>query len=100
SDWYCSIVGSSTDYSWSLRPSRSKARRWISVGVASIGMLRALARRTVLRVKVARSASRVRKLWTGSPSAVGLALGLGLAGGEGCALATGEVRKASPTWRS
>jgi hypothetical protein len=38
------------------------------------GRCGALAHRTVLRVSVARSASIVRKLWTGRPSSVRLVL--------------------------
>jgi hypothetical protein len=61
-----------------LSPSRSKVRCWMYVGVARRAGVGVLAHRTVLRVSVARSASIVRKLWTGRPfGALGLGLALG-----------------------
>ena len=47
-------------------------------------------KRTVLRVRLARSCRRVRKLWTGWPSSVRLRAALRRAAGEALALATGE----------
>ena len=46
-------------------PTRSKACCWKAVGVAGTVAHKPLSKRTVFRVTVARSASRVRKLWTG-----------------------------------
>src|SRR5262249_23597384 len=56
------FVLSSTDYTLNLTTSRSKARCWISVGLARISIGGALPHLTMLRVSVARSASNVRKL--------------------------------------
>jgi hypothetical protein len=67
----------------------------IWVGLASSAIASAQRHLTVLRVSVARSASKVRKLWTGRPASVRLVLALRFAAGEGWALATGEERKAS-----
>jgi 7,8-dihydro-6-hydroxymethylpterin-pyrophosphokinase len=49
----------------------------------------------VLRVRVARSASRVRKLWTGRPSPVRPVVCLATAAEERSALATTPARSAS-----
>ena len=47
-------------------------------------------KRTLFRVRLARSCSRVWKLWTGCPSSVRLSMALRRAAGETLALATGE----------
>src|SRR6266403_4730231 len=52
-------------YGVGVTPSRSRARRWVAVGVARRAMRRSRPRRTILRVSVARSPSRVWKLCTG-----------------------------------
>ena len=52
----------------------------------------AMAVTMVLRARVARSASRLWKLWTGAPSAVRPVALLARAAGERCALATGLSR--------
>src|SRR5512144_3040531 len=57
-------------------------------------------KRTVLRVSVARSAKRVRKLWRGSPSSVCRVRALARAAGETWAAATGEVVDAAAADRS
>src|SRR5208337_4589647 len=50
----------------------AKARAWMGVGLDRIVVGRASPKRTLLRVRLARSCSRVRKLWTGWPSLVRL----------------------------
>ena len=69
------------------------------MGVGRVRMVKgrsgALAVTTVFRARVARSASRVWKLWTGAPSGVRPVALLARADGERCTLATGLSRKAS-----
>src|SRR5271154_6167849 len=76
---------------------RSKAFCWRGVGrVRTVkGRSGAMAVTTVLRARVARSASRLWKLWTGAPSAVLPVAFLATARGERCALATGLSRNAA-----
>ena len=64
------LEGCFTDYSAGRSPRRSKARCCSGVGVASIskGCASVLLGTMRLRVSVARSCSRVRKLCTGKPS--------------------------------
>src|SRR5271169_4966907 len=66
---------------------RSKAFCWRGVGrVRTVkGRSGAMAVTTVLRARVARSASRLWKLWTGAPSAVLPVAFLATARGERCA---------------
>src|SRR5277367_4858874 len=76
---------------------RSKAFCWRGVGGLRTvkGRSGAMAVTTVLRARVARSASRLWKLWTGAPSAVLPVAFLATARGERCALATGLSRNAA-----
>src|SRR5271154_188293 len=76
---------------------RSKAFCWRGVGrVRTVkGRSGAMAVTTVLRARVARSASRLWKLWTGAPSAVLPVAFFATARGDRCALATGLARRAS-----
>src|SRR5271165_1872084 len=93
---------SRTDYIGGLRPSRSKARAWRSVG--SVGRSKRyfglLGRLTLLRARVARSARRLRKLWTGIPSSVRREVALRMAAGERLAGATMDCRSAAAAGRS
>src|SRR5208282_1062215 len=79
------------------KPRRLKAFCWIGVGRVRMVKVRsaAVAVTTVLRASVARSASRLWKLWTGAPSWVRPVALLARAAGERCALATGLSRRAS-----
>ena len=87
------LIGeSSSAYAAILRPRRVKARVWVGVGLDRIVVGRASPKRTLLRVRLARSCRRVRKLWTGWPSSVRLLMALRRAAGETLALATGEER--------
>src|SRR5208337_2661252 len=78
-------------------PRRAKAFFWMGVGrvVMVKGRSGAMAVVTVFLVSVARSASRVWKLWTGRPSSVRPVVCLATAAGERCALATTLARSAS-----
>ena len=64
---FAALAGSCSGYfmvSGIGTPMSSKASRWVLVGSASIGMATWVpAKRTWLRVKVARCSSRPRKLW-------------------------------------
>ena len=77
-------------------PRRLKAFCWIGVGLAVMvkGSSGVRAVTTVFRVRVMRSAIRVWKLWTGSPSSVRLLVCLLTAAGERWALATALSRRA------
>src|SRR5258707_5157394 len=79
-----------------LTPSRSRAVRWIGVGVVTIWKpgRSGSAGWMWLRQMVARSASRVAELCTGWPSWVRLVAALASAFAEGAAGATGLVRAA------
>ena len=90
-----SIVGSSSAYAAILRLRSSKARVWEGVGLARIVVGCASPKRTLLRVRLARSCRRVRKLWTGWSSSVRLRAALRRAAGETLALATGDERCAA-----
>src|SRR6516162_242838 len=83
-------------YAAGVTPRRSRARCCMRVGVARMVVRRSGPRRTTLRVSVARSPSRVRKLCTGSgspsPGSVRLWTALRCAAGEGSAFATGDAR--------
>src|ERR1700689_4235974 len=81
---------------------RSKAFCWRGVGrVRTVkGRSGAMAVTTVLRARVARSASRLWKLWTGAPSAVLPVAFLATARGERCVLATGLSRNAAAAFLS
>src|SRR3984893_18073910 len=78
-------------------PRRSRARWWTGVGraIKVKGCSGAMAVTRVFRVRVARSARRVRKLWTGRPSSVRPVVCLVTAAGERRALATMLERCAS-----
>src|SRR5512132_2184610 len=89
---FARVVWLGADYGAGSRASRSKARRWISVGVARSAVVWSRPKRTVLRVSVARSARSDRKLWTGISSSVSLLAALRLAAADGWALATAEAR--------
>jgi hypothetical protein len=64
---FAALAGSRSGYfkmSGIGKPMSSKACRWVLVGSASIGtVVRVPAKRTWLRVRVARCSSRLRKLW-------------------------------------
>jgi hypothetical protein len=64
-----SSAGISYAYGAMATASLSKAYCWSAVGRASMTIGGASPRRTILRVRVARSCSKVRKLCTGRPSA-------------------------------
>jgi len=70
---------------------------WIGVGLVTMvkWWFGAIAVATVLRASVARSAIRLWKLCTGSPSAVRQVVCLVTAASDRCALATGLERSAS-----
>src|SRR5208337_1713415 len=89
------MLGSSSAYAAILRLRSSKARVWEGVGLARIVVGCASPKRTRLRVRLARSCRRVRKLWTGWPSSVRLRAALRRAAGETLALATGDGRCAA-----
>ena len=75
---------------------RADARTpWEGVCLARIVVGCASPKRTLLRVRLARSCRRVRKLWTGWPSSVHLRAALRGAAGETLALATGDERCAA-----
>ena len=78
-----------------LRLRSSKARVWEGVGLARIVVGCASPKRTLLRVRLARSCRRVRKLWTGWPASVRLRVAFRRAAGEALALATGDERCAA-----
>jgi len=76
------------------RPRRSSALCYRAVGraVRVKGRSGSMAVTRVLQVSVARSASKVRKLWTGSPSSVRSVVCLVVAAGERSALAAALAR--------
>src|SRR5271166_885727 len=89
------MVASSSAYAAILRLRSSKARVWEGVGLARIVVGYASPKRTLLRVRLARSCRRVRKLWTGWPSSVRLRRAFRRAAGETLALTTGDERCAA-----
>ena len=92
-----SMNASESVYWVRARPRRSWALCWRGVGraIKVKGCSGAMAVTRVFRVSVARSASRVRKLWTGRPSSVRPVVCLLTAAGERSALATTLARSAS-----
>jgi hypothetical protein len=78
-----------------VRLRSSKARVWDWVGLARIVVGYASTKWTLLRVRLARSCWRVRKLWTGWPFSVRFRRAFRRAAGETFALATGDERCAA-----
>ena len=88
---------------WSgFTPSSWKARFWTGVGAVTTHSRVSSwpGRRTWFSAMPERSSSRVRKLWTGSPSGVLLSAALAFARSETSAFSTGELRCARAPSRS